>query len=135
MLRGWTGSIHSCGCVLLLCRFAGSKRQAYSIAAILQDWVLLTASWCQRLLTGNLIFSIQEYPEEKFVMDSHVYKTIQVTGTSDASADDAVRTAVERAAITVHNLKWFKVTETRGYIKDGKIAQWQVSIDLGFALE
>jgi dodecin len=56
-------------------------------------------------------------------MDSHVYKTIQVTGTSTSSADDAVRTAVERAAVTVHNLKWFKVTETRGYIKDGKIAQ------------
>jgi len=35
----------------------------------------------------------------------------------------------------VHNLRWFKVTETRGYIKDGKIAQWQVSIDLGFTLE
>jgi len=68
-------------------------------------------------------------------MDSHVYKTIQVTGTSDTSADDAVVTAVKRAAITVHNLKWFKVNETRGYIKDGKIAQWQVSIDLGFALE
>ena len=68
-------------------------------------------------------------------MDSHVYKTIQVTGTSTSTADDAVQAAVERAALTVHNLKWFKVTETRGYIKDGKIAQWQVSIDLGFALE
>jgi flavin-binding protein dodecin len=68
-------------------------------------------------------------------MDSHVYKTIQVTGTSTSTADDAVRAAVERAALTVHNLKWFKVTETRGYIKDGKIAQWQVSVDLGFALE
>jgi dodecin len=68
-------------------------------------------------------------------MDSHVYKTIQVTGTSNSTADDAVQAAVERAALTVHNLKWFKVTETRGYIKDGKIAQWQVSVDLGFALE
>ncbi len=68
-------------------------------------------------------------------MDSHVYKTIQVTGTSTSSADDAVRTAVKRAAVTVHNLKWFKITETRGYIKDGEIAQWQVSVDLGFALE
>lgn len=68
-------------------------------------------------------------------MDSHVYKTIQVTGSSDKSADEAVRTAVERAAITVHNLRWFKVTETRGSIKEGKIAQWQVSIDLGFTLE
>jgi dodecin len=68
-------------------------------------------------------------------VDSHVYKTIQVTGTSTSTSDDAVQTAVERAALTVHNLKWFKVTETRGYIKDGKIAQWQVSVDLGFALE
>jgi flavin-binding protein dodecin len=68
-------------------------------------------------------------------MDSHVYKTIQVTGTSTSSADDAVRNAVERAGKTVHNQKWFKVTETRGYIKDGQIADWQVSIDLGFALD
>ncbi len=68
-------------------------------------------------------------------MDSHVYKTIQITGTSTQSADDAVRVAVERAAKTVHNLKWFKVTETRGYIKEGKLAEWQVSVELGFALE
>ena len=68
-------------------------------------------------------------------MDSHVYKTIQITGSSRSSSDDAVRIAVERAAKTVHNLKWFKVTEVRGYIKDGKIADWQVSLDLGFALE
>jgi flavin-binding protein dodecin len=68
-------------------------------------------------------------------MDAHVYKTIQITGSSISSADDAVRTAIERAAKTVHNLKWFKVTETRGYIKDGKIADWQVSVELGFALE
>jgi dodecin len=69
------------------------------------------------------------------IIDSHVYKTVQVTGTSTSRADDAVRTAVERAAVTVHNLKRLKVTETRGYIKDGRIAQWQVSVDLGFALE
>jgi flavin-binding protein dodecin len=68
-------------------------------------------------------------------MDSHVYKTIQITGSSTSSADEAVRTAVERAAKTVHNLKWFKVMETRGYIKDGRIADWQVSLELGFALE
>jgi flavin-binding protein dodecin len=68
-------------------------------------------------------------------MDSHVYKTIQITGASTVSSDDAINIAVERASKTVHNLKWFKVTETRGYIKDGKIANWQVSVDLGFALE
>jgi flavin-binding protein dodecin len=67
--------------------------------------------------------------------DSHVYKTIQITGSSTVSSDHAVQVAVERAGQTVHNLKWFKVTETRGYIKDGKIADWQVSVDLGFTLE
>jgi len=69
------------------------------------------------------------------MMDSHVYKTIQITGSSTVSSDDAVKIAIERASKTVHNLKWFKVTETRGYIKDGQIANWQVSVDLGFALE
>ncbi len=67
--------------------------------------------------------------------DSNVYKTVQVTGSSTMSSDDAVQTALERASKTIHNLRWFKVTETRGYIKDGKIANWQVSVDLGFALE
>ncbi len=67
--------------------------------------------------------------------DSNVYKTVQVTGSSNMSSDDAVQTALERASKTIHNLRWFKVTETRGYIKDGKIANWQVSVDLGFALE
>jgi flavin-binding protein dodecin len=68
-------------------------------------------------------------------MDSQVYKTIQITGSSTVSSDDAIKIAVERASKTVHNLKWFKVTETRGHIKDGKIANWQVSVDLGFSLE
>jgi len=68
-------------------------------------------------------------------MDSHVYKTIQITGSSTLGADDAVKTAVERAAKTIHNLRWFKVTDTRGYIEAGKIANWQVTVELGFALE
>jgi flavin-binding protein dodecin len=68
-------------------------------------------------------------------MDSHVYKTIQITGSSTLGADDAVKIAVERAAKTVHNLRWFKVTDTRGYIEGGKIANWQVTVELGFALE
>ena len=68
-------------------------------------------------------------------MDSHVYKTIQITGSSTLGADDAVKIAVERAAKTVHNLRWFKVTDTRGYIESGKIANWQVTVELGFALD
>jgi hypothetical protein len=68
-------------------------------------------------------------------MDSHVYKTIQITGSSTLGADDAVKNAVERAGKTVHNLRWFKVTDTRGYIESGKIVNWQVTIELGFALD
>ena len=68
-------------------------------------------------------------------MNEHVYKTIEITGSSQKSADDAVRVAIEKAAKTVHNLRWFKVTETRGYIENGKIAYWQATVDLAFTLE
>jgi flavin-binding protein dodecin len=68
-------------------------------------------------------------------MSDHVYKTIEITGSSPNGADDAVRVAVEKASKTVHNLRWFKVTETRGYLEEGKIAYWQVTLDLAFTLE
>jgi dodecin len=68
-------------------------------------------------------------------MSDHVYKTIEITGSSQKSADDAVRVAVEKAAKTIHNLRWFKVTDTRGYVENGTIARWQVTIDLAFTLE
>jgi flavin-binding protein dodecin len=84
---------------------------------------------------GKVISLYQVTQRRDFMTDSNVYKTVQVTGSSTMSSDDAVQTALERASKTIHNLRWFKVTETRGYIKDGKIANWQVSVDLGFALE
>jgi dodecin len=68
-------------------------------------------------------------------MDPHVYKTIQITGSSTSSSDDAVRVAIEKAGKTVHNLRWFRVIDTRGHIDNGRISHWQVSIELGFALE
>ncbi len=68
-------------------------------------------------------------------MQNDVYKTIQITGSSKTSSDEAVRVALEKAAKTVHNLRWFRVTDTRGHIENGQIAHWQVSIELGFALE
>jgi dodecin len=68
-------------------------------------------------------------------MNEHVYKTIQVTGSSQKGADDAIRVAIEKAAKTVHNLRWFKVAEMRGNIENGKIAYWQVTVDLAFTLE
>jgi len=68
-------------------------------------------------------------------MSSHVYKKIELVGSSPDSIEDAVKTAVARAAKTIRNMRWFEVKETRGHIEDGKIAHWQVTITVGFTLE
>lgn len=68
-------------------------------------------------------------------MSEHVYKVIEVVGSSTESIDDAIRTAVNRAAKTLKHLNWFEVTETRGHIQDGKIAHFQVVVKIGFRLE
>ena len=67
-------------------------------------------------------------------MSNHVYKKIEITGSSAVGIQDAIENAVSRAAKTVHDLRWFEVIETRGHIEDGKIAHWQVTVKVGFAL-
>ena len=68
-------------------------------------------------------------------MKDHVYKLIELTGTSTTSIEDAVARAVQRAHKTVKNLCWFQVVETRGNIKQGKVDRWQVTIKVGFIVE
>lgn len=68
-------------------------------------------------------------------MTEHVYKIIELTGSSPESQDAAIRKAVAKASQTVRNMRWFEVTETRGHIEDGKVAHWQVTIKIGFTLE
>ena len=68
-------------------------------------------------------------------MTNHVYKTIELVGSSTVSVEDAVRVAIERAASTVRHIRWFEVVETRGQIEDQKIAHWQVTLKVGFTLE
>jgi len=68
-------------------------------------------------------------------MSDHVYKKIEITGSSPNSTDEAVRNAVERAAKSVRNMRWFEVVETRGHIEDGKVAHWQVTVKIGFTLD
>jgi flavin-binding protein dodecin len=68
-------------------------------------------------------------------MVDHVYKTIEITGTSQKGAEDAIRVAIDKASKTVHNLRWFKVTETRGHIEGGAVAHWQVTLQIGFTLD
>ena len=68
-------------------------------------------------------------------MSEHVYKSIEITGSSSASTDAAVRKAIEKAAKTVKHMDWFEVLTTRGVIQDGRIAFWQVTIKIGFRLD
>ena len=68
-------------------------------------------------------------------MSNHVYKIIELTGSSPTSSDEAIRIAVERASTTMRELRWFEVIETRGYVEDGRIAHWQVTLKVGFTLE
>lgn len=68
-------------------------------------------------------------------MSDHVYKKIEITGTSVTSIEEAVQNAISRAAKTVHSLRWFEVVETRGDIKDGNILHWQVTLKIGFTLD
>jgi len=66
---------------------------------------------------------------------NHVYKTTDLVGSSETSVEDAVRVAVRRAAKTIHNLKWFEVSEVRGHIDNGQVAHWQVTVKVGFTLD
>lgn len=68
-------------------------------------------------------------------MADHVYKHIRLTGSSPDSLEAAVHNAVQRAAKTVNNMRWFEVRETRGHIENGGIVHWQVTLEVGFTLD
>lgn len=68
-------------------------------------------------------------------MSEHVYKSIEITGSSPQSIQHAIETAIAKASKTLRNLHWFEVVETRGHIDDGKVAHWQVTIKVGLRLD
>ena len=68
-------------------------------------------------------------------MSNHVYKSVEVTGSSTESVDDAIRGAVRKASQSVRNLEWFEVVSVRGHISEGEVAHFQVTTKLGFRLE
>lgn len=68
-------------------------------------------------------------------MSGHVYKKIEITGSSKESSDDAVRIAIAKAAKTIKHMDWFEITESRGEIRNDQIAFWQVTLKVGFRLE
>lgn len=68
-------------------------------------------------------------------MSNHVYKKIELTGSSDKGLQEAIENAVAKAAKTLHDLRWFEVVDMRGHIEGGKVAHWQVTLKIGFTLD
>lgn len=68
-------------------------------------------------------------------MSEHVYKLLELTGSSSTSIEDAVANAIAKAAKTMRNMHWFQVVETRGQVADGRVSRWQVTLKVGFTLE
>ncbi len=68
-------------------------------------------------------------------MDEHVYKTIELTGSSRVSMEDAVKKAITKASKTIHNMRWFQVVDNRGYIEGNEVSYWQVTLKIGFTVD
>ncbi|HST30531.1 MAG TPA: dodecin [Chthoniobacterales bacterium] len=68
-------------------------------------------------------------------MADHIYKKIELVGSSPKGIEEAVKNALSRAKKTVRNMRWFEITETRGHLEEGKVADWQVTMKVGFTLE
>src|SRR5688500_8538079 len=74
-------------------------------------------------------------PSTRGRMSEHVYKKVELTGSSPKGIEDAVANALARANKTLHNMRWFEVVDVRGHVADGAVAHWQVTIKVGFTLE
>ena len=68
-------------------------------------------------------------------MSDHIYKKIELVGSSPAGIEDAVNNAITRAGKTIRNMNWFEVSEMRGHLEDNKIVHWQVTVKVGFTLD
>jgi dodecin len=68
-------------------------------------------------------------------MSDHVYKQVELTGTSSTTIEDAINGALRKASESLHNLRWFEVREIRGAVENGKAAKWQITLKVGFTLD
>ena len=67
-------------------------------------------------------------------MGNHIYKKVEIVGTSEKSSDDAIRNALTKASSSIQKLRWFELIETRGSINEGAIERWQVTVKVGFTM-
>jgi flavin-binding protein dodecin len=68
-------------------------------------------------------------------MDDHIYRVIEIVGSSQSGIEDAIRAAIDRANATIRNLRWFEVARTSGQVEDGKVKHFQVTLKVGFTME
>ena len=68
-------------------------------------------------------------------MHDHIYKVVELVGSSQTSIEDAVQGAIARASRTLRHLRWFEITQTRGHVADGKVQHYQVTLKAGFTLD
>jgi hypothetical protein len=68
-------------------------------------------------------------------MDDHIYRVIELVGSSQTSIEDAVKSAIERANATIRNLRWFEIVRTSGQVESGKVKHFQVTLKVGFTME
>jgi len=69
------------------------------------------------------------------LMAEHVYKLVELTGSSKTNIEDAIQNAIAKASQTVRHMHWFQVVDTRGTVDNGKVEYWQVTVKVGFRLE
>jgi flavin-binding protein dodecin len=84
---------------------------------------------------GRTGYALRPPSSRKAAMTNHVYKLVDLVGSSTDGTDDAIRNAIETAALTIRNIDWFEVVETRGHVQDGKVAHFQVTLKVGFRIE
>lgn len=68
-------------------------------------------------------------------MSNHVYKKLEIVGSSPVSVEEAIQTAISRCGESIHHMRWFEVKQIRGEIAEGKVGHYQVSLELGFTIE
>jgi dodecin len=79
--------------------------------------------------------AIREMIDPGGIMSNHVYKLVELTGSSTTNVEEAIKNAIAKASQTVRHMHWFQVVDTRGTIDNGKVEYWQVTIKVGFRLE
>ena len=68
-------------------------------------------------------------------MSQHVYKHIELTGSSEEGIQQAIESAITKASESLHGMRWFEVTDTRGHVEHGRVSHWQVTLKVGFTLD